>query len=576
MHLSEPMRNRDGFLKADVLAERTLDSLLAEHPGELVRTGCPHVVCTVLPTHWRSNKTLPVAFKVVALGEVPDGTPVTIRAGNDENFCAELRNCTALMKNQVAKFNDLRFVGRSGRGKSFTLTIMLNSCPPQVATYSKAIKVTVDGPREPRSKTRNQGFHPFHFGPRPFPFGTPLDPNRIAELPLKLSGLAHSWGTSFSRALPSTAYPPYLANNCGPPTFQHSNFTNIFPYNGTTNEVIQQQTINSGADGINSSARTVTEPLGPISVNVSVDSATTRSHRTGIRGHRGLLTTVTGSGAHKRHHHHHHHHHHKRHRADNRSEKSAVVSAAMAADRLSPTAVTASASAAVSNSNNNNNNNNNDNNNNNGGGGIDEHDKNKRRASDDDHRGGRRSAKTPPSPPPQLRPPPPAQPVAQLPPHIMAAAGAAVSPRSHHPAAPAPPVTQPVPLVAPSLFSLFLNAPLMQPHTQWLYSQLYPNPYLSHIRNTMIFDNESTAAAVAAAAAQKAAGDGIGGGGDDGGDGGSVAENESSKKSPAADEGDADCGRGDDGDDRDGAADASPAVSPKTTTKQTADVWRPY
>ncbi|KAF0766956.1 runt-related transcription factor 1-like isoform X2 [Aphis craccivora] len=73
-------------------------------------------------------------------------------------------------------------------GKSFTLTIMLNSCPPQVATYSKAIKVTVDGPREPRSKTRNQGFHPFHFGPRPFPFGTPLDPNRIAELPLKLSG----------------------------------------------------------------------------------------------------------------------------------------------------------------------------------------------------------------------------------------------------------------------------------------------------------------------------------------------------------------------------------------------------
>lgn len=42
---------------------------------------------------------------------------VTVRAGNDENYCAELRNCTAVMKNQVAKFNDLRFVGRSGRGK---------------------------------------------------------------------------------------------------------------------------------------------------------------------------------------------------------------------------------------------------------------------------------------------------------------------------------------------------------------------------------------------------------------------------------------------------------------------------
>jgi len=54
----------------------------------------------------------------LALGEVMDGTIVTIRAGNDENFCGELRNCTAVMKNQVAKFNDLRFVGRSGRGKS--------------------------------------------------------------------------------------------------------------------------------------------------------------------------------------------------------------------------------------------------------------------------------------------------------------------------------------------------------------------------------------------------------------------------------------------------------------------------
>lgn len=39
-------------------------------------------------------------------------------------------------------------------GKSFTLTITVSTTPPQVATYSKAIKVTVDGPREPRSKTR--------------------------------------------------------------------------------------------------------------------------------------------------------------------------------------------------------------------------------------------------------------------------------------------------------------------------------------------------------------------------------------------------------------------------------------
>ncbi|XP_026470551.1 segmentation protein Runt-like [Ctenocephalides felis] len=122
-------------------------------------------VCTVLPAHWRSNKTLPASFRVVSLGDVTDGTLVTLRAGNDENFCAELRNCTAVMKNQVAKFNDLRFVGRSGRGKSFTLTITISTSPPQVATYTKAIKVTVDGPREPRSKTmlsllgQQQQFH---------------------------------------------------------------------------------------------------------------------------------------------------------------------------------------------------------------------------------------------------------------------------------------------------------------------------------------------------------------------------------------------------------------------------------
>ena len=82
-----------------------------------VKTGSPNFLCSALPTHWRSNKTLPVAFKVIALGDVMDGTLVTLRAGNDENYCGELRNCTSVMKNQVAKFNDLRFVGRSGRGK---------------------------------------------------------------------------------------------------------------------------------------------------------------------------------------------------------------------------------------------------------------------------------------------------------------------------------------------------------------------------------------------------------------------------------------------------------------------------
>lgn len=58
-----------------------------------------------------------IMVQVVALGDVPDGTVVTVMAGNDENYSAELRNASAVMKNQVARFNDLRFVGRSGRGQ---------------------------------------------------------------------------------------------------------------------------------------------------------------------------------------------------------------------------------------------------------------------------------------------------------------------------------------------------------------------------------------------------------------------------------------------------------------------------
>ncbi|XP_026114525.1 runt-related transcription factor 3-like isoform X2 [Carassius auratus] len=146
-----PNMSAPGPLRAGRQMEsRTVVDVLADHAGELVRTDSPNFLCSVLPSHWRCNKTLPVAFKVVALGDVPDGTLVTVMAGNDENYSAELRNASAVMKNQVARFNDLRFVGRSGRGKSFTLTITVFTGPPQVATYHRAIKVTVDGPREPR------------------------------------------------------------------------------------------------------------------------------------------------------------------------------------------------------------------------------------------------------------------------------------------------------------------------------------------------------------------------------------------------------------------------------------------
>ncbi|XP_022822780.1 protein lozenge-like isoform X1 [Spodoptera litura] len=159
MHLPYESRGRRRREMAELepwWLQSIVDETLAEYP-DLVRTGSPDYMCSMLPQHWRSNKTLPGGFKVVALGEVLDGTLVTVRAGNDENCSAELRNNSAVMKNRVAKFNDLRFVGRSGRGKSFSLTITISTNPPQVCTYQKAIKVTVDGPREPRSKTNFTG-----------------------------------------------------------------------------------------------------------------------------------------------------------------------------------------------------------------------------------------------------------------------------------------------------------------------------------------------------------------------------------------------------------------------------------
>lgn len=138
--------------------------ILQDCHGELVPTGSPLIFCSTLPPHWRSNKSLPCAFKVIALDyDIPDGTEVVINAGNDENCIPELKNNIAQMKGGVAKFNDLRFVGRSGRGKQFMVTITIRASittshphmqmiPDQIATYNKAIKVTVDGPREPRSK----------------------------------------------------------------------------------------------------------------------------------------------------------------------------------------------------------------------------------------------------------------------------------------------------------------------------------------------------------------------------------------------------------------------------------------
>ncbi|XP_010224682.1 PREDICTED: runt-related transcription factor 3, partial [Tinamus guttatus] len=99
---------------------------------------------------------------VVALGDVPDGTVVTVMAGNDENYSAELRNASAVMKNQVARFNDLRFVGRSGRGHRQKLEEQSKPFPDRYGELERlrqSMRVTPTTPA-PRGSLSTPG----HFG----------------------------------------------------------------------------------------------------------------------------------------------------------------------------------------------------------------------------------------------------------------------------------------------------------------------------------------------------------------------------------------------------------------------------
>lgn len=135
----------DGLLTADVCEQFGGAAAAAAVSGSgasvrLVRTGSPSIFCTPLPPHWRSNKSLPLPFRVLVLHPVADGTRVALVAGNDENICAELKNATSVIRKRVAKFNDLRFIGRSGRG---TLLLALYSTVRVLYTTHQAIRYSL-------------------------------------------------------------------------------------------------------------------------------------------------------------------------------------------------------------------------------------------------------------------------------------------------------------------------------------------------------------------------------------------------------------------------------------------------
>lgn len=101
---------------------------------------------------FRSNKSLPHQFSVLIFYPIADGTKVSVTAGNEENSLADIKNNTTEVQSQIAKFSDLRFVGKSGRGKNFNLTITIHTKPmKEVTIVTNVIKVTVDGPRDSRN-----------------------------------------------------------------------------------------------------------------------------------------------------------------------------------------------------------------------------------------------------------------------------------------------------------------------------------------------------------------------------------------------------------------------------------------
>ena len=69
-------------------------------------------------------------------------------------ICVSLHNCLyilVLYKVNLYYKATSKLLNYPCIGKSFSLLITVGTQPPQYATYTHAIKVTVDGPREPRS-----------------------------------------------------------------------------------------------------------------------------------------------------------------------------------------------------------------------------------------------------------------------------------------------------------------------------------------------------------------------------------------------------------------------------------------
>ncbi|EYC33472.1 hypothetical protein Y032_0002g817 [Ancylostoma ceylanicum] len=181
----------------------------------LMKSSSPNIFYTKLPEHHRSNKSLPSPFTVLITSPVPDGTIVTVAAGNDETPSGEVRHDTAKVIRQVARFSDLRFVGKSGRGKNFHLTICVHTKPMMIAMVARAIKVTVDGPREARTPNAALAHRR-----RPASFASPVTPFFHSYPPFlwlpTLPDLRTTIPALLTRQVPNDTSPEGARNACQP------------------------------------------------------------------------------------------------------------------------------------------------------------------------------------------------------------------------------------------------------------------------------------------------------------------------------------------------------------------------
>jgi len=84
--------------------------------------------CIFFFSHWRKNKSLRFILRAKQQIDIKTNTRAIILAGNDYNPCATLKNNISWFRGGQAEFNDLRFLGPSGRGliRKFLFNIYLS------------------------------------------------------------------------------------------------------------------------------------------------------------------------------------------------------------------------------------------------------------------------------------------------------------------------------------------------------------------------------------------------------------------------------------------------------------------